>query len=87
VLEAVVFPFYDKLLDEQKEEFIFMEDGSKVYKGKARLPCLNRGIRGFNWPPSSLDLNLIEKIWRWMKNEIIKLETVPTTIEDMKEVL
>lgn len=87
VLEAVVFPFYDSLTDEQKAEFIFIEDGSKVHKGKARLPRLNRGIRGFDWPLSSPDLNPIEKVWRWMKNEINKLETVPTTKEDMIEVL
>jgi transposase len=87
VLKAVVFPFYDKLLDEQKGEFIFIEDGSKVHKGKARLPCLNRGIRGFDWPPSSPDLNPIKKVWRWIKNKITKLETVPITIKDIKEVL
>ena len=85
VLEAVVFPFYDSLTSAQKEEFIFMEDGVKVHKGKAQLPCLNRGIYGFDWPPSSPDLNPIEK--RWMKQEITKLETVPIMIEDMKEVL
>jgi hypothetical protein len=28
------------------EEFIFMEDGSKVHKGKARLPRLNRVLEG-----------------------------------------
>lgn len=87
VLEAVDFPFYDSLTSMQKEEFIFMEDGAKVHKGKAGLPSLNRGIRSFDWPPSSPDLNPIEKIWRWMKQEITKPETVPTTIEDLKEVL
>jgi hypothetical protein len=48
VLKAVVFPFYDQLSDKQKEEFIFIEDGAKVDKGKARLLRLNRGIRGFD---------------------------------------
>jgi len=87
VLKAVIFPFYDSLTLKQKSEFIFIEDEVKVHKGKARLPRLNRGICRFDWPPSSLDLNPIEKIWRWMKNEINKLETVPTTKEDMIEVL
>ena len=62
VLKVVVFPFYNTLMDKQKGEFIFMEAGAKVHKGKARLPRLNYGIRGFDWPPSSPDLNPIEKI-------------------------
>jgi hypothetical protein len=33
-----------------------------VHKGKARLPRLNHGVRGFDWPPSSPDLNPIEKV-------------------------
>jgi transposase len=32
-------------------------------------------------------LNPIEKVWRWMKNEITKLESVLTSKEDMREVL
>jgi hypothetical protein len=62
VLEAVIFPFYDTLTDDQKAEFIFIEDRAKIHKGKAKLPRLNRGIRGFNWPLSSPDLNPIKKI-------------------------
>jgi hypothetical protein len=62
VLEGVIFPYYDSLNRRQKEEFIFMEDGLKVHKRKARLLKLNKGIRGFNWPPSSPDLNPIEKV-------------------------
>ena len=52
----MIFPYYDSL-DEGKKEKI--EDKSKVHKGKARLP---KGIRGFDWPPSSPDLNPIEKV-------------------------
>jgi hypothetical protein len=62
VLETVIFPYHDSLTSTQKEEFIFMEDGAKVHKDKAQLPRLNRGIRGFDWPPSSPDLNPIEKV-------------------------
>ena len=87
VLKAVIFPYYDSLTPEQQAEFIYMEDGAKVHKGKARLPRLNKGIRGFDQPPSSPDLNPIKKIWRWIKHEINKLETMPTTVKDIKEVL
>ena len=48
VLKAVVFPYYDKLSTKQKVEFRFMEDRAKVHVGKVRLPCLNRGIYGFD---------------------------------------
>jgi hypothetical protein len=48
VLEAVVFPYYKKLSAKQKAEFKFMENGSKVHLGKARLPRLNLGIHGFD---------------------------------------
>jgi hypothetical protein len=48
VLKAVVFPFYNSLTLEQKAEFMFIKDRAKVHKGKARLPCLNRRIRGFD---------------------------------------
>jgi transposase len=87
VLEEVVFPYYNQLDENEQEEFIFIEDRSKVHKGKARLPKLEKGIRGFDWLPSSPDLNPIEKVWRWMKNEITKLANPPMTIEEMKSVL
>ncbi|PVH67703.1 hypothetical protein DL98DRAFT_274967 [Cadophora sp. DSE1049] len=69
VLEPVIFPKFDQL----GRDYIFMEDGAKVHLGHARLPRLEHSIRGFNWPPSSPDLNPIEKVWRWMKEELKKL--------------
>jgi transposase len=87
ILEPYVFELWDSLTEEERLDHIFMEDGAKVHKGVARLARLEKGIRGFDWPPSSPDLNPIEKVWRWMKHEITKLEKVPTTIEEMKEVL
>lgn len=87
VLKPIVFPFWETLSDEDKEWWRFIEDGSGVHKGFARLPRLERGVRGFDWSPSSPDLNPIEKVWRWMKNEITKLEHAPTTREDLIAVL
>ena len=83
VLEPIIFPLFDSL----GPEYIFMEDGSKVHKGKARLPRLQHGIHGFNWPPSSPDLNPIERVWRYMKEELKKLPYVITTkAELMREI-
>ena len=77
MLEPIIFPLFDKL----RTEYIFMEDGSKVHLGDARIWKLQHYIRGFNWPPSSPDLNVIEKVWRWMKEELKKLPFVPTSKE------
>ncbi len=60
-----------------------MEDSAKVYAGKACLPQLQHGICGFFWPPSSPDLNPIEKVWRQMKEELKKLPYVPKSNEDL----
>jgi hypothetical protein len=62
VLEPIIFPFWAKLTDKQKQEWYFIEDSSKVHKGKARLPHLNHSVYGFNWPPSSPNLNPSEKV-------------------------
>jgi hypothetical protein len=77
VLEPIIFPLFDQL----GTDYIFMEDGNKVHKGHARLAKLQHQIRGFDWPPSSPDLNVIEKVWRWMKEELKKLPFVPTSKE------
>jgi DDE superfamily endonuclease len=81
VLEPIVFPLFDCL----GLEYIFMEDGSKVYKGKVRLPRLEHGIRGFDWPPSSPDLNPIERVWWYMKEELKKLPYVVTTKAELSK--
>lgn len=80
VLQPIIFPLFDGL----GPEYIFMEDGAKVHKGYARLARLEHYLRGFNWPPSSPDLNPIEKVWRWMKEELKKLPFVPTSKEELK---
>jgi hypothetical protein len=44
VLKPIVFPLFNSL----RPEYIFMEDGSKVHLGKARLPRLEHGIHGLD---------------------------------------
>lgn len=87
MLEDIVFLYYDSLTPDKQEELIFMEDGSKVYKGKAHLLKLEKGIRGFDWPPSSPNFKPIEKVWRCVKIKITKLEKFSTNKEDILEIL
>jgi hypothetical protein len=80
VLEPVIFLLFDQL----SLEYIFIEDGSKVHTGNACLPRLQHNIRGFYWPPSLPDLNPIEKVWRWIKEELKKLLYMPKSRKDLK---
>ena len=72
----------------EEDNSIYMEDGAKVHLGHAKKVRADAGLQGFKlWPPSSPDLNLIEKVWRWMKGRITQMEPFPTTIEALKEVV
>jgi hypothetical protein len=81
VLEPIIFPLFDQL----GPEYYYMEDGSGVHKAFARQAKLQHSIHGFTWPPSSPDLNPIEHIWRYMKEELKKLPFPPLTQVALKE--
>jgi hypothetical protein len=83
VLEPIVFPLFETL----GSDYIYMENRSKVHKGKTRFPRLEYGVRGFNWPFSSPDLNLIEKVWRWMKSQLNTMPYKPRTKEGLIEAI
>ena len=87
VLLDVAIPFLESL-EEGIENTVFMEDGAKVYQGYAKKVRQDVNIRSFCfWPPSSPDLNPIEKVWRWMKARISQMEPFPTEIEDLKRIV
>ena len=45
---------------------------------------LEHGIHGFDWPPSSPDLNPIERVWQYMKEKLKPLPYVITTKVELK---
>ena len=74
VLKAIVRPFLAAL---EEENTIFIEDGASIYNGAAIEVRKRSKIKEFPckfWPPSSSDLNPIEKVWRWMKARISQTE-------------
>ena len=78
----MVIPFLEGL---EEDNTIFMEDGAKIHLGAAKKTRKDAGVVSFSfWPPSSPDLNPIEKVWHWMKQEITKMEEFPTTLEGLK---
>ena len=48
VLEPIIFPLWDSIDEEERAQYVFIENRAKIHKGKARLPRLERGIRGLN---------------------------------------
>ena len=85
MLEDVAVLFLQGL-EEGIEQTVFMEDGAKIHLGFAKEVRARYKIKGFDkgWPPSSPDLNPIEKVWRWMKARITEMEPFPTTINELK---
>jgi transposase len=86
----VVIPFLNNLEEAHEDRFstIFMEDGAKIHLGHAKRVREDANIKTFAfWPPSSPDLNPIEKVWRWMKGRISRMEPFPTKIDDLKRIV
>ena len=72
-------------LTEFGERRILMEDGAKIHQGFARTYRLQQDWETLSpWPPSSPDFNPIEKVWRWIKQQISNTFPFPTSIEDLK---
>ena len=72
----------------EEEDTIFMKDGAKIHMEEANKVRKRLEIKGFNvWPPSSPDLNPIEKVWQWMKHRMTHMEPFPHTISELERVV
>lgn len=47
----------------------FQMDGARVHNGTKEL-LVARGVRTFDWPPSSPDLSIIENVWGMVKSQV-----------------
>ena len=86
--DQVLIPVVNEFMQDAPDGTIYMEDGAKIHLGDAKkwkAMHFNYPTFYLEWPPNSPDLNLIEKVWRWIKQELTKLEPYPLAIEDLKE--
>jgi DDE superfamily endonuclease len=70
--DEVVLAEIERFFQEHTEEgYIFMQDNAPSHRSQeTRINLLLRRIPYVKFPPYSLDLNLIEHVWNWMKDWI-----------------
>lgn len=84
VLEPIVAPaFSDLFRFNESSRGLYVENQAPVHGVKLVLVEVKNSlsIPLHPWPPSSPDLNLIENVWRIMKQRIKARDTFPNTIE------
>ena len=53
--------------------FYFVQDGAKIHTAKLTQDMLREWIGNHwldDWPPNSCDLNPIEHVWNWIKDDL-----------------
>jgi transposase len=82
-LEPKVFPWYKELKKEGRSPLLAMDNAGphKSYYTKIILDLY--GIIQLLWPPQSPDLNPIEQIWKYIRQQIRQREHYPENKEQM----
>lgn len=79
VLQTHLFPFLETL---NTENVIFQQDNAPCHKARLTKDFItDKNLETLKWPPYSPDLNLIENVWGWMKNQVQKY--LPQTKEEL----
>ncbi|MBW0495191.1 hypothetical protein O181_034906 [Austropuccinia psidii MF-1] len=77
VYNPALLPFFNQLANapyiQGRQNNAMMEDGAPIHTAcLSNEWCQENAIAKLPWPAPSLDLNLIENIWRKMKSRVIK---------------
>lgn len=88
VLEDVVAPAFEDLL-EIVPDALYLEDNAPVHgSGKAQTLAEFKAARGISiiiLPPYSPDLNIIENMWRALKQRLQRLPCIPQSSSELED--
>ena len=87
-LKNYVLPHVLEELDENGRVQWYVDDGVTCHDSQEVIDyCDSKGIQRPYWPPTSPDMNPIEHVWGWMKNQLTYLTVAPRDIEDLKRII
>ena len=84
VIEAELLPEIEYAREFYNADFKLMQDNAPCHKARIVTDFLaEKGIEFIDWPPYSPDMNPIENLWHWMKDQFYKKFPPPTSRDQL----
>nr|CAH7721448.1 unnamed protein product [Callosobruchus chinensis] len=80
IINAIVQP----LRNENRDQFIFMDDNARPHRTRAVQQASENGhIARLEWPAMSPDMNPIEHVWDYLSRAIFNRNNIPISTQEL----